>query len=198
MNNSGLSYIRKGTILLLIFIVISICYSVYNNWLTADILGLFPSLKNLISGTKKEQDRAGSGRGILILRAIQFVKERPLFGYGPDNLYDEYLKYNIEEDRAHCVPLNIAASEGIPAAMFYLGALVTFLIGFIRKFRNLNILDIGLFSIGTAYFCSSLVGNSSYYVTPYFCIIFGLASGRITRTMDTVQMQNGIRKLFLN
>lgn len=168
--------------LLLCFIAESCIFSIFDQWVVKDILSFFPSIYKLFWGTNTEKNKVGSGRGILYIRALQFIKEKPLFGYGPDNLGKQFKKYGILElERVHCVPLNIAASEGIPAALFYLGALFSFFVSFIKTFRNLDIMDIGLFSIGTAYFCSSLVGNSSYYVTPYFCIIFGLAAGRIAR-----------------
>lgn len=172
-------YLQKARLLLLVFLLVSAVFSFFDAWLLFDFSNLFPSLRNLLAGTKKEKEKAGSSRGILIIRALQFVKEKPLFGYGPDNLLEQYAKYGISEDRAHCVPLNIAASEGIPAAILYLAALFAYFRKFVRETGKTGIFDSGLFAIGLAYFSSSLVGNSTYYVTPYFCIIFGCAVGRI-------------------
>ena len=81
----------------------------------------------------------------------------------------------IELDRPHCVPLQIAASLGLPALLFYLAALIVYIIRFCQRGPRTAILDLMLFATGAAYVASSLVGNSAFYTTPYFCLIWGMA-----------------------
>lgn len=55
---------------------------------------------------------------------LEMIAERPLFGVGPGNFYDAYVRTNpdlaVHFSHAHNDTLNIAAYAGIPAAALYL------------------------------------------------------------------------------
>ena len=55
----------------------------------------------------------GSGRGILLKNAILFANQKPIFGYGPDNLGQAYFDKGItNNDRPHNELIQFAASLG--------------------------------------------------------------------------------------
>lgn len=173
------NHFKDSIVLIITFAIISIIYTLMFGFLMTDFTKLSPDFQNLFSKNEKVSDRVGSGRGILWKHAIQFIIERPIFGCGQANIFSLFKKYKISNTAVHCEPLNIAVGEGIPALILYLSSLMAYFLQYLKKFKSLEIIDICLFCIGTAYLASSLVGMSVYNVTPYFSIIFGFAAGRI-------------------
>ena len=51
------------------------------------------------------------------------IKEKPLLGYGPDNLKPHYVERDVNLDRAHNEPIERAVATGIPSALFYYAAI---------------------------------------------------------------------------
>src|SRR5690625_2726716 len=51
------------------------------------------------SEAEKKFENAGSGRAKLWKYGLKIFLERPILGYGADNLESEYKKYDIEQDR---------------------------------------------------------------------------------------------------
>lgn len=121
-------------------------------------------------------DSAGSGRIELWKQAIKYIKERPVFGFGPDGLAYRYYDDGFVNERPHNEYLQHAAFLGIPGATFYLIALISLFIYCIRRVRKLS--PIMLVAGGTvfAYCVSAFFGNTMYYTTPYYFIILGMLS----------------------
>jgi len=120
-------------------------------------------------------DMAGNGRWILWKGAIEIIKEYPFLGVGPDNLAVFYEKKGISWDRPHNEFLQIAASLGVPAVLFYLSALG---LGFFQLFRNLkkmSIIEISAFVVVVGYLVSAMFGNTMYYTYPYFLIFLAIS-----------------------
>ncbi|KNZ43123.1 O-antigen ligase family protein [Acetobacterium bakii] len=132
----------------------------------------------LTEDEKKSNDlanRAGSGRWRLWVGAVQIIKENPLFGTGPDNLATAYEEMGIAWDRPHNEFLQIGASMGIPALIFYSLALG---FGFWKALRHLKELSPAtIIACGacTGYLISALFGNTMYYTYPYFLIFLAIA-----------------------
>lgn len=110
------------------------------------------------------------------MNAAKFLREKPVLGYGPDNLEEEYAKVNIKETRPHNEYLQYAVCLGVPALLLYLGALLNI---FIRNFKQRKLLSEGniialVASFG--YLASAFFGNTMYYTTPYFFIILAIAA----------------------
>ena len=124
-------------------------------------------------------NKIGSGRGILLINAVKFIGERPVFGYGPDNLGERYTQIGAKNDRPHCEILQFAASLGIPAAVFYLLSMFFLLLIFIRRFKGLDMLTLCAYSIVGAYLISSLFGNTMFYTTPFFFMLLGISYAMI-------------------
>jgi len=166
---------KRVIVACLIFVVVTGAYMLSTEQLAKDAERLAGDVTAIMEDNEEIKESSGSGRWPLWVAAIEFIRERPLFGYGPDNLGAQYAAKDIEQDRPHCVPLQIAASLGIPALVFYLAALVVYVVLFFKRGRQATVFDLVLFSTGAAYVASSLVGNSAFYTTPYFCLIWGMA-----------------------
>ena len=119
---------------------------------------------------------AGTGRWVLWTNAIDFIKQKPWFGHGLDNLGYLYYPLGVGTDRPHNEYLQHAAHLGIPALFFYLCALASI---FIRAFKNRTNLSattlVALCTVG-AYLVSAFFGNTMYYTTPYFVMLLGMAT----------------------
>lgn len=129
-----------------------------------------------IAAPSKALDNLGSERGLLWRLGIRFAMERPVFGYGPDNLgylYNAYREGMV--DRPHNELIQIAASLGLPALAFYVAGLAGHAANFCRRFRKLSIFQLGLFASVGSYLVSSLFGNTMYYTTPYFYMMLAFS-----------------------
>lgn len=132
-------------------------------------------------------DGLGSNRGILWRLGIGYALEKPLFGYGPENLGQLYYAYSPDlSDRPHNELIQIAASLGIPALCFYLTGLGSLLAAFLRRFRAMSIPELAVFASVGGYLVSSLFGNSMYYTTPYFCMMLAFAWSSCQNNLSVV------------
>lgn len=135
----------------------------------------------------EQSDDAGARRGFIWKRVVQMIGEKPIFGFGVENLMDPYTeryrdeveeKYGAESsytDKAHNEYLNIAVTSGIPSLMIYL----YFIILVLKKgWMNLkiNTYFIGLYASVSGYLIQAFF-NISMPVTAYvFWIFLGLLS----------------------
>lgn len=131
------------------------------------------------NGKEQQLLKIGSNRGILWVNAIRFIKQKPIFGYGPDNLGEVYLKAGADNDRPHNELLQFAASLGIPAAVFYILGLACLLFMFIRKFKYINMEVLCIYCVIGAYLVSSMFGNTMFYTSPFYFMLLGLCYARI-------------------
>jgi O-antigen ligase len=100
-----------------------------------DVLRVFIDFGIILKDTRSEEAlRAGTTRWRLWLGAIQLIKEKPWFGFGPDCLEPEYLRIGINDGRPHCEPLQFAAELGVPASIAYLISIITFTVTFLSPF----------------------------------------------------------------
>lgn len=170
--------IRRMAIILMVFIFVSVYMNASSNFLTSNFWILSNDLGNIVSNSELAA-RAGSGRWRLWTKAIEFTSERPLFGYGPDNLGTRYAIEGIGTDRPHNEFLQFAASLGVPALLFYISALSMHFIEFLKKRKVVKLTAIGLFCTVVAYLVSSFFGNTMYYTTPFFMMILGMSAGQL-------------------
>lgn len=179
---------RIGAIVLLIVIVAGV--STIDTWdLGKEAHELSTDLETIHSAssgsdTENSIDDIGSGRGILWAGAVQFIGERPVFGYGPDNLGERYTEIGARNDRPHNEILQFAASLGIPAALFYVLAMLFHLIMFIRNFKRIDMTILCSYCIVLAYLVSSMFGNTMFYTTPFFFMLLGFSYALIRPIND--------------
>ena len=179
---------RKTAVLIIVVISVVMAISSLGYWdVFGDISNTAADVQTInknVQGTANEEQKAalnhvGSGRGMTWKLTLQFIKEKPLFGYGPDNLTDIFIECGCEDTRPHCEPLQFAAMLGIPGALFYIAGMMFLLAAFIRNFKRLTAWEIcGYVVVGT-YLMSSMVGNTMYYTTPTFFTLLGLCHSQI-------------------
>lgn len=157
-----------------LFLAISLVINLFFNYLFSDFGILLDDSMNILTGSA-DAANAGSYRWFLWVNGLSFIAERPFFGFGPDNLGAQYLAAGTVIDRPHNELIQFAASLGLPALIFYLSALITLLISFIKQKWLTTLIGIGFFAMIATYLASSLLGNTMFYTTPYFLIILGLS-----------------------
>ena len=129
------------------------------------------------SQERSDVDNIGSGRGILWQKALVMAFQRPLFGYGLENIkyvYDE--QFGINEGRSHNLILQLAATTGIVGMLLYVVGIAAI---WIRKLKTIKKWDVyeclGMFVI-VSYIVSSFFGNSGFYTSGYFYIFVGFVA----------------------
>lgn len=150
-----------------------------------DALQVFIDFGTIIKDTRSEEAlAAGTTRWRLWLHAIDFIKEKPLFGFGPDNLEEPYLAVGLTDTRPHNEFLQHAAALGIPAGLLYLISVIIFTTTYFKK-KIGNPLIIGLVCTVGAYIFSSLFGNTMFYTAPFFFMIYGMGTGILKNTVSS-------------
>lgn len=176
---------RRMAVIVAVFIVVSVAYSLSSSRLVKDLFKLSSDTTAIIAADDKLADKeigsAGSGRFKLWQTAVILTMERPITGWGPDNLGAEYSeRLHTQLDQPHCVPLQIAAQMGIPGLLLYLAFVVIFARQVWVRRRQMDALAMGLVAGVFAFFLSGLVASTMFYTSPYFFMWLGLAMSQIT------------------
>lgn len=161
----------------ILFILVTIIMSISDGYLYLDLRIFGLDLFRLFKG--QEINDIGSGRWILWVNGIDFIRERPILGSGPSLLYDKYLLATGSINRPHNEFIEHAASIGIPGVLLYISTLFLYLKSFIKKRKKISILGFGLLSVIIAYLVSSLFGVTMYNVIPFFFMFFGISIGQL-------------------
>ena len=123
---------------------------------------------------QSDVEKAGTGRMKLWIYGMKFFSERPILGYGPENLGAKYAEAKIGQDRPHNILVQLITTSGLPGLILYCSAIGIILFRSFKKLDMKNELHIVLLFVSISYIISSMFGNSMYYTTPYFFIILGL------------------------
>ena len=157
-------------LILLILLTISSSQIVANNFLI-----LSSDLKNIAVDNSSAKN-AGSKRWELWTNGVDMIKNRPIFGYGPENLGKKYLARGINQDRPHNEYLQHALFLGLPALIFYMTAIFMLLKKWLTNLRNLNNTTFISGLAVVAYLCSAFFGNTMFYTSIYFFLLLGYFS----------------------
>ena len=111
---------------------------------------------------------------------LQFFMERPIFGYGPENLETKYLENHISQDRPHNLLIQLATTSGLPGLLLYISAICVILWKSLKKLDMKNQLHVTFMFVVITYLISAMFGNSMYYTSPYFFILLGFLMRKIT------------------
>ena len=160
-----------------VFIIVTIVMNISDNHLYLDLSILGLDIFKIAKGTAQDKVHVGSDRWPLWINGLRFITERPLFGYGPDNLGEQYAKVNIVIDRPHNEFIQFAASLGIPALIFYIAALAMHFIVFLKQRKKVLVVQVGIVCAVITYLASSMFGNTMYYTSPFFFMMLGLSGG---------------------
>ena len=99
------------------------------------------------------------------------IKNHPLIGVGLENEVYEYKKYEVYNAKPHNIILEITMESGIPSLIIYI-----FIMYEIYKNKEKNDTSIAVTFIIIAYLLSSMFGNITMYVTPYYYLFLGILS----------------------
>ena len=131
-------------------------------------------------------EKAGSGRAKLWKYGIIIFLEKPILGYGAENLEAEYARYNIEQDRPHNLIIQLATTSGLPGLILYLSGIILILIRGVKKLKESNNIYLAAYFAVIAYLISAMFGNSMYYTSPYLFILLGYIFNKcITKDNET-------------
>ena len=167
-------------ILVALFILISFFVNTKSTKKTTNIAS--ENLKTLSSDIQKissassseEYKKAGTNRVNLWINGFQLFLEKPFLGYGPENLAIEFYRINASNDKPHNLLIQLATTSGLPGLILYMSGILIIIFKSLRVFNIENsIHTVCMFAV-IAYLGSSMVGNSMYYTSPYFFILFGL------------------------
>lgn len=174
-------YFRKGNVKRVLAVVLLFAaFTVFSNLKGGQLFDDLRILADDVQNIAMEEDaaaKAGSGRWELWTAGVEFALEKPLFGFGPDNLRTKYHDLGYRHDRPHNEWIQFAASLGFPALLFYLAGLAFHLKRFLKSAKRLPVLGLGIFCVVGAYLVNSLFGNTMYYTYPYFIMILGISAG---------------------
>ena len=121
----------------------------------------------------KKFEKVGTSRMALWVNGIEFIKNRPIIGYGPDSLKQKYASLSINQDRPHNLIIYLACVSGIPGMLIYITAVGIIVIKGMKKLLKENKQESIYLIIIITYLMSSMFGNSMFYTTPYFFIFLG-------------------------
>ena len=177
-------YIIFSIVSLLIFIIMS-CITQYKgeNLVFNNFKNFFRDTDILLDDTQKSSnwEEAGSGRARLWKYGVIIFMQKPILGYGAENLESEYAKYNINQDRPHNLIIQLATTSGLPGLLLYISGIGLMLFrGFKRLNKESDIYIVLYFSV-IAYLISAMFGNSMYYTSPYFFILLGFLNKKFEK-----------------
>ena len=148
--------------------------------LGSDVANIASSDSGDASKDDSEAGSAGSGRWSLWVNTVEMIGEKPLFGYGPDNLADEYKARGAKLDRAHCEPLERAVSTGILSGLCYIAAIAYVIWTRLMRKDHLNSRTSVLIPllVVCGYSISALVGVFLFYTACHYIIFMGMLTER--------------------
>lgn len=168
--------IDKNTIFLLgIFIVISIIMSFFVPTVFSNLAELLFDIKSIVYD-EEDASSAGTGRWRLWMQTVEYISERPIFGFGTEGIADAMADLGYEE-RTHNEYLQYTAFYGIPAALCYLAGIMAVFIHGLKNKAKLDKYAIISLAAAFAYCFSAFFGVSRTYTAPYLFIFLGLGFG---------------------
>lgn len=150
-------------------------------------------------------DDFGSGRLYIWRNVVPLIPERPLLGGGPDTLgirggvyferYSTQLNILLRSvaDAAHNEYLNVAINQGLPALLFYMTALLSAAVYWVKQSpRNTAAAICGAGALG--YCIQAFFGLSSIVSAPFFWLVLALLTSEMGRKnlhpVETVDFLN--------
>ncbi len=176
----ALKFIVNSLIPLILFLSVAVGFSLLDgsdNIVSKNFKTLGKDVENVASSDDLSKDKSGSGRMSLWIATIDMIAQKPLLGYGPDNLKEHYVEREQKVDRAHNEPLERAVATGIPSAIIYYAAIAWCAYKFIRRSFSASDKDMLIgFMIIFSYLISSLFGVFLFYTAWYFISALAIVS----------------------
>lgn len=176
----GIKLFLNSLIPLALFLMVALLFYTFpssGNVVSKNFTKLSSDIKSVAGSEDLSGNKSGSGRMSLWVATIDMIGEKPLLGYGPDNLKEHYVQRDQDVDRAHNEPLERAVSTGIPSAVIYYTAIIWGISKFIRRRFSIDDKDMLIaFSLILGYLISSLFGVFLFYTAYPFIIALAFIS----------------------
>ena len=167
---------KKSFVILGLFLLISICVGYLDGRFFSSLMqfsldtGKIKDLSNDITAA----DRIGSTRGIIWRYTIQYITEKPLFGWGIEGT-QSMLMNATGSSRPHNEYLTYAVYFGIPALVLYLSAVMSVFFHNLKHKKQLSTTEIISMVTAFTYLVSACFGNIKSYTAPLLFIFLGMA-----------------------
>lgn len=176
----------------LIFFVLSfIIILIFNFQTEGELFNRFLSITNdaktlLTNG--EDSDYTGANRGFIWKRVVELIKNRPMFGYGIENLgiaFEKYYQKDMIElwgqirdvDRAHNEYLHIAVTSGVPSLIAYLSFVALIIKNGLLRLRHDKYMLFLLSSV-IGYLAAAFFNISVVSVVYIYWIFLGLIASK--------------------
>ena len=138
---------------------------------------LFHDTKEIVN-TENIEDiyEVGTSRGKLWSYGIKYIKKHPLIGYGFENVKYEYHKDDIIESRPHNLILEQSLNSGVISMLAYITLIILIIKSKLKNLRNIKLIHLLSLLVVIGYLTSSMLGNSTFYVSPYFYVFLGITA----------------------
>lgn len=165
---------KKTWILLVAFVIVSAASNLYTNNVITNFASFFGDT-NLLLSDPEHADGAGSGRIEIWKAALAYIHERPIVGFGPQNLIFS----------AHNNFLEIGVYTGVPGMLLYLAFLLSGFLKLLKNSKKLGSIAFVAMCVALGYIASAFLGVTMFYTAPYFYIVLGLClSGCLNPLVD--------------
>lgn len=125
-----------------------------------------------IASNSPRSGEAGSNRMQLWRDTIERIKQRPVFGFGPEGFYgDNEISGGLSPHNEY---LQIAGYLGIPGLILYLTVLLSIFVHHWKKIKQLSPMTLAVSGAVVAYLISACFGNPVFNTYPFFWMFLGL------------------------
>ncbi len=125
-----------------------------------------------IASNSPSSGEAGSNRMQLWRDTIERIRQRPIFGFGPEGFYGENeISGGLSPHNEY---LQIAGYLGIPGLILYLAALISIFVHHWKKIKKLSPMTLAVSGPVVAYLISACFGNPVFNTYPFFWMFLGL------------------------
>ncbi len=159
-------------IILLIFIIMSLLVN-DGKIVKENFNGLGNDIGKIVNN--ENIDKIGTNRGSLWQKGFELVLNKPITGYGPNNYSKAYRSVKqYENENPHNIFLFISLAAGFPSLIIIMIILINTYLNKLKKYKDINEIEEICLFVTIAFIISSMFGNISMYVSPFFYIFFGL------------------------
>jgi len=175
---------KKNIISTIIVTVIFIMMSLFvtkgsTNLVKQNLNGLFKDSGQIIESIKDDSidaSKAGTNRWGLWTSTLKIIKNKPIFGYGMNNLGEGFYEMNIhpENNNPHNQIIRLMGENGIISAVLFLLFHGYLIIKLLLNYKRLNSFNLVFTFIIICFFASSLFGVAAYYTEVYYYMCLGI------------------------
>lgn len=128
----------------------------------------------------------GTGRVKLWYYTLQYIAEKPIFGYGVEGIFAQ-LNNEAGNTRTHNLYLECAAFFGIPAAICMITGIFCIYLNGLKRKATLDRHTMMIMAAAFAFAVSGVFGTSMFYTTPYFYLLLGLGFSVLPQQEKTTE-----------